>query len=98
MALATQWITAVDPNIAHLVEMAMYQQAAVIFAESGGTTNHAARVAFATKVFTGAVDMARIARILLAQPSASAVTANPLPSDAATVGLIAALWDDLSAV
>lgn len=96
MALITQWGVATDTNILELVEMAMYQQAVIVFAEAGATQNHAARAAYAAKVLAGQVDFGRISRILLAQPSAAAVTKSPPPTDAATVGLIAALWDDLS--
>jgi hypothetical protein len=95
--LRTQYAVAGNADVIQLVEMAAYQQATIVQQEPSGTTNHAARSAYAHTVLHGSVDFAELARVVLAQPGAAGVSANPLPTDAQVVAFLASLWDALSA-
>jgi hypothetical protein len=94
--LRTQYAVAGNADVVQLVEMAAYQQATIVQQESSGTTNHTARAAYAHTVLHGGEDFARLARVVLAQPGASGVSSNPLPTDTQVVTFLASLWDALS--
>jgi hypothetical protein len=86
--------------------MAMQYSLNVVFQESTGTTNHASRLSFATKVVNGSISPILLANVVLTDTGIQAVAVADIDNLGAAVpdtgagsidGRLQAMWDFLSA-